>query len=171
MSLPDSNRRNALVPAPIPPDETERLAAVWQTALLDSLPSEVFNRITRSVAAALKVPIALISLVDQKRVWFLARCGIDFAEAPRDTSFCSRVVDTKQTMHVVDAWQDPRFAGSPLVTGEPHIRAYLGVPLFDDKGHVLGALCVLDRRAREFSAEERQTLARYAMAVQALLRR
>jgi len=71
----------------------------------------------------------------------------------------------------VDAWQDPRFSENPLVTGAPHIRAYLGVPLLDDEGHVLGTLCVLDRRVRKFSAQEQQILARYAKVVQHVMRR
>ena len=62
----------------------------------------------------------------------------------------------RHTLRVVDAWQDLRFAGNPLVTGEPHLCAYLGLPLLDDDGQALGTLCVMDRRVRAFTAEEVQ---------------
>ena len=77
----------------------------------------------------------------------------------------------RETLLVVDAWRDPRFAGNPLVTGAPHIRAYLGVPLLGADGHALGTLCVLDRRVRAFTPEERQIVERYARAVGLLIRR
>jgi GAF domain-containing protein len=80
-------------------------------------------------------------------------------------------VAQRATLEVVDALQDARFAGNPLVAGEPHIRAYLGVPLFDDAGHALGTLCVIDYVPRSFSAEQRQIVQRYARAVEHLLRR
>ena len=167
----DAGPASAPPPAPIPPDEPERLQALWATGLLDTPPAEAFNRITRSVAALLKVPIALISLVDAKRQWFLSRVGVEATETPRDIAFCAHAVASGHTLHVVDAWLDPRFAANPLVTGEPHIRAYLGAPLLDEQGHALGTLCALDHEARDFTAAERQILERYAKAVQQLMRR
>jgi len=171
MHPPRDDRRSTMQPAPIPPDDAERLEALERTGLLDSPPSDAFNRLTRSVATELKVPIALITLVDEKRQWFLSRVGMEVSETPRDVSFCGHAVAARETLHVVDAWQDPRFSENPLVTGAPHIRAYLGVPLLDDEGHVLGTLCVLDRRVRKFSAQEQQILARYAKVVQHVMRR
>jgi GAF domain-containing protein len=171
MGIPESERRSTMQPPPIPADEPERLAALWSTRLLDTPPAEAFDRITRSVSELLNVPIALISLVDEKRQWFLSRFGLAVPETPRDVSFCGHAVASRQELRVDDAWEDPRFCGNPLVTGEPYIRAYLGVPVFDDAGHALGTLCVLDRRARRFTPEERQILQRYARIVQHLIRR
>jgi GAF domain-containing protein len=167
---PDIDRRQAWIPAPVPDDEPARLAALWRTGWLDTPPAEAFDRVTRSVAQMLNVPMALVSLVDEKRQWFLARHGMDARETPRDISFCGHAVAARQTLCVADAWLDPRFAGNPLVTGEPHIRAYLGVPVLDEQGHALGTLCVLDRRVRQFSAAEQQLLERYAKALEQLLR-
>jgi GAF domain-containing protein len=171
MEAPENETRRTMQPPPTPADEPERLAALWRTGLLDVPPAEAFDRITRDVAELLDVPIALISLVDEKRQWFLSRFGLDATETPRDVSFCGHAVASRHTLRVDDAWQDPRFAGNPLVTGEPHIRAYLGVPLIDDGGRALGTLCVLDRRVRAFTPEEQQIVRRYAMAVQHLMRR
>jgi GAF domain-containing protein len=171
MESRDTERRRKALPPPIPADEPERLAELQRSGLLDTPPAEVFDRITRSVAGLLGVPIALVSLVDEDRQWFLSRCGLEVTETSREVSFCGHAVAARQTLKVADARLDPRFAGNPLVTGEPHVRAYLGVPLIGDEGHALGTLCVLDRRAREFSAAEQKLLERYAKAVQHLMRR
>jgi len=170
MSNTEADRRQTWQAPPVPADEPERLADLWATGLLDTPPAESFNRITHTVAQLLKVPIALVSLVDEKRQWFLARHGLEATQTPRDISRCGHAVAAGQTLRVVDAWQDPRFAGNPLVTGEPHLRAYMGVPLFGDGGHALGTLCVLDRRVREFSVAEQKLVERYALAVQHLMR-
>lgn len=158
-------------PAPIPADDAERLAALQATGLLDSAPAEAFERITRSLAALLEVPTALISLVDCDRQWFLSRVGLAATQTPREVSFCGHAVAQRVTLEVGNALQDARFAGNPLVAGEPHIRAYLGVPLFDDAGHALGTLCAIDYVPRTFTAEQRQIVQRYARALEHLLRR
>jgi GAF domain-containing protein len=164
------DRRTMQVP-PVPADEPERLAALARTGLLDTPPSAAFDRITQSVAGLLNVPMTLISLVDEKRQWFLSRFGVGLSETPREVSFCGHAVAAKEMLLVTDAWRDPRFSGNPLVIGAPHIRAYLGVPLLDADGHALGTLCVLDRRVRAFTPEEQQIVQRYARAVALLMRR
>jgi GAF domain-containing protein len=158
------------VPAPIPPDDLERLAALWRTGLLDTTPAQAFERVTRTVAQLLGTPIALVSLVDERRQWFLSRLGLGATETPRDVSFCGHAVAQRAPLAVPDAPQDPRFAGNPLVTGAPHVRAYLGEPLYDDHGHALGTLCVIDTAPRTFTAAQREILRRYARAVEALIR-
>lgn len=161
----------AMQPAPIPPDDAERLAALRRCGLLDTPPAECFDRITRSVATLLHAPMVAVSLVDQERQWFLSRVGLQATQTPRDISFCGHAVAERRLLRVPDTLHDPRFAGNPLVTGEPHIRAYLAVPLLDEAGHALGTLCVLDRRVREFGPEEQQLLQRYGKALEQLIRR
>lgn len=155
--------------APIPLDDEERLQALWDTGLLDTPPRMAFNRITGSVATLLQVPIALVSLVDERRQWFLAKVGLDVAETPRSISLCGHAVAADKKLHVVDAWMDPRFQSNPLVTGEPYLRSYLGVPVHAGDGQPIGTLCVVDRRARQFTATEQQTLERCARIVERLI--
>jgi GAF domain-containing protein len=164
------DRRNAGLGAPAPADDPERLAALWATGLLDTPPSEAFDRVIHAVAQLFKAPIALVSLVDEKRQWVLARHGIEMGETPRDQSFCGHVVASGRALRVEDARLDARFAAHPLVAGEPFLRAYLGVPLAGAGGHTLGTVCVIDRRVREFSAADLKILQRYALALQQLIR-
>jgi len=132
--------------APLPADEEERLAELTQYELLDTSPEVVFDRITRMAAEFFDVPIALVSLVDRYRQWFKSHHGIDATETPRDLAFCAHVILQDEVMVVPDATQDPRFAGNPLVTGNPDIRFYAGAPLKTRSGQMLGTVCIIDRK-------------------------
>lgn len=144
--------------APLPPDENERLRLLHALELLDSDPEPVFDRITRTLAQSLHVPIALVSLVDEQRQWFKSRVGLDATETPRDQAFCAHAILGSTTMLVDDAPADGRFADNPLVSGEPHIRFYAGAPIRTSGGLALGTLCAIDTVPRQLCAEELQLL-------------
>jgi len=135
------------VPA-LPDNEQERLAALVDFEVLDTPAEPAFDALTRIAAHILKVPIALVSLVDTDRQWFKSRYGIELPETPRDISFCGHVVSQDAPLVVEDASTDERFADNPLVTGPPGIRFYAGFPLRTADGLVLGTLCAIDSRRR-----------------------
>lgn len=86
--------------------------------------------------------------MDENRQWFKSRVGIDAVETPRSVSFCAHAICGDEFFLVPDARQDERFASNPLVTGEPHVRFYAGMPIADTSGHNLG-VCVIDRTPRQ----------------------
>jgi GAF domain-containing protein len=131
-----------------PDDEAERLAALRLLDILDTGPERAFDDIARVAKAIFGVPVALITLVDKDRQWFKARIGIDVTETPRASSFCAHAILRENALIVPDATEDPRFHDNPLVTGTPHVRFYAGQPLCLPDGHMIGALCVIDRTAR-----------------------
>jgi GAF domain-containing protein len=137
----------------LPINEAERLRELYLYEILDTLPERELDRITELASKILGMPSALISLVDRDRQWFKSRCGLDAEETSRDISFCGHVVNSKAALIVHDALEDERFFDNPLVTGAPHIRFYLGVPLITPNQHVIGTLCVLDSTPRVVSAE------------------
>ncbi|AKJ01624.1 PAS domain S-box-containing protein [Archangium gephyra] len=147
-----------MIPPSLPPDEPRRLQALRRLGLLDTPAEERFDRIVRMAARTFRVPITLVSLVDGSRQWFKARVGLDASSTARSISFCGHAILTPDTFVVRDALEDQRFADNPLVTGEPHVRFYAGHPLHAPDGSPVGTLCLIDRRARDFSAEERQQL-------------
>ncbi len=148
-----------MIPAPHPPDEAERLEALRRYAVLDTGPEERFDRITRLAARLLGVPICLVSLVDRDRQWFKSRVGLAACETSRDTAFCAHAILDDRPLVVLDAREDPRFQGNPLVTGAPHIRFYAGAPLVVASGHRLGTLCAIsDVPRREFTPDEEAIL-------------
>jgi len=134
-----------------PPDEALRLAALLSYGVLDTPPDAAFDQITDLAARLLGVPIALVSLVDDRRQWFKSRYGLGATETPREVSFCGHVVEAGQPLVVPDACVDERFADNPLVTGEPRVRFYAGVPLHTPDGFVLGTLCAIDHAPRDAS--------------------
>eukprot|EP00985_Skeletonema_marinoi_P002874 scaffold1176_cov182-Skeletonema_marinoi.AAC.12 len=151
--------------APLAENESERLANLQSTGLLDSLPEERFDRITRLAKAMFKVPISLVSLVDEDRQWFKSNQGLAGAtETPRDYAFCSHAILTDDIMVVPDALQDERFADNPLVEGSPNIRFYAGCPIkassCEDGSNKMpiGTLCVIDSKPRDLSEDERRAL-------------
>ena len=132
---------------------------------------EGLGQITDFAAALCEAPIALVSLVEERRQTFLARTGLEATETPRETSFCAFAMHGTEIMVVPDATRDPRFTDNALVTGDPHIRFYAGAPLVSDDGVPLGSLCVIDTVPREgLTPLQHQGLTTLAEAVMARLR-
>jgi diguanylate cyclase (GGDEF)-like protein len=147
-----------MIAPPLPENERQRLATLRSLKILDTPPEERFDRITRLARRVFDVPIALVSLVDADRQWFKSCQGLDVCSTPRSTSFCGHTILQDATMIIPDACADERFSDNPLVTGDPNIRFYAGYPLSAPDGSKLGSLCIIDRRPRELSAEDRNML-------------
>lgn len=146
-------------------DEQGRLAALQRYEVLDTAAEEPFDRITKLVQMVLGVPIATVTLLDENRQWFKSCVGLEESGSARDVSFCTYTIQQREAMNIADATKDSRFADNPFVTGAPYIRSYLGVPLTTPDGYNVGALCVIDRRPREFSAEQEKMLMSFASLV------
>ncbi len=150
----------------VPPDEEKRLNALHEYGILDTPPEEEFDNLTKLAGRLFEAPIALISLVDEDRLWFKSNHGIDFREVQREASMCNAVVLRKETVSIPDTNQDPCAQANSLTT-DKGIRSYLGAPIIGPGNHVLGTFCVLDTRSREFSdgdVEQIQTLANEVMS-------
>ena len=126
--------------------------------ILDTPPEERFNRIVGFAAEEFDMPIALISLVDERRQWFKARVGLDACETSREISFCGHAIVQSDLFEVLDAALDPRFADNPLVVGAPFIRFYIGAPLALPSGATIGTLCLIDTKPRHFDMLDRAIL-------------
>ncbi len=143
-----------------PSNEAERLEALERYQLLDTASEPSFDDLTRLAARLCETPSALITLVNQDRVWFKSSLGLalHLDETPRDGFFCDHAIRQPGVLIIEDAAQDIRFASHPLVIGSPALRAYAGAPLITPDGHALGTLCVLDRAPRSFTAEQAEAL-------------
>ncbi len=145
--------------------EAARLAALSSFNILDTPAEEAFDRITRMASELFDTPLAMISLIDASRQWFKSKVGPVSSETPRSISFCNHTIQGDTVMVVPDALRDPRFASSPLVNDDPHIRFYAGAPLRLASGLRLGAMCICDTRPRELSEREQRRLAVIAQIV------
>lgn len=143
---------------PLLANEPDRLQALHALDLLDTAAEPVFEHITRLLARSLRVPIALVSLVDADRQWFKSCVGLDVCETPREFAFCAHAIAQQELMVVENATLDERFRDNPLVTGEPNIRFYAAVVVRTSSGHALGTLCAIDTTPRTLTQDERDTL-------------
>jgi hypothetical protein len=154
---------------PFPKNEAQRLKVLWQYEVLDTVPEEVFDDLTELAALICEAPVALISLVDEKRQWFKSRVGISAKQTDRNVSFCAHAILQNGLFIVADATQDPRFKANPLVTGSQKVRFYAGVPLKSPDGYALGTLCVLDRKPRHLRPGQKRALRLLARHVETQL--
>lgn len=152
--------------SPLPFDETARSAALHSYDALDTPREPEFDDLARIAAEVCGTPIAVVNLVDTRRQFFKAEVGLGVRETPLETSFCGQAILAEEFMMVPDARLDPRFACSPLVTGEAGLRFYAGALLKTKTGLPIGTMCVLDTEPRELDAHQIRTLhllARQAM--------
>lgn len=119
--------------------------------ILDTAPEDAFEDIVTLASRLLEMPVSLVSLVDTDRQWFKARVGFARPETALTESICAHAVRQDGLFVIPDTTRDSRTAENPLVTGEPHVRFYAGMPLRTPEGTALGTLCVLDTRPRELS--------------------
>ena len=148
-----------------PADDEARLAAVRRYGVLDTPPDRAFDAITAIAARLLGAPVAVVSIVDENRIWFKSRHGIDLHEVGRDPGLCASAILQNEPWVVTDARTDPRARANPLVAGEPGFRFYAGVPLTVSDGHNLGTLCVMDTQPRRITDSELATLVDLAAVV------
>jgi len=149
----------------LPTVESERLAELRRYEILDTPGEAAFDDFTWLAAEMCGVSCALISLVDEGRIWFKSRLGADASEVAREGSFCGHAIRQKELFEVPDTLTDARFRDNPLVTGPLQIRFYAGMPLSSPRGYNLGTLCILDRAPRQMTVKQRQALARLGRQV------
>ena len=144
--------------SPKPVNERARLRALESYSVMDSISEKEYDSITQLAAYICETPIAAVSLIDKDRQWFKSKVGLDVSQTPRDISFCQYTIMNDKLFEVIDASDNETFIDNPLVTGNPNIRFYAGVPLKDSNGYNLGSLCVIDTKSKELSQEQRKAL-------------
>jgi diguanylate cyclase (GGDEF)-like protein len=151
---------------PIPSNEDGRLQTLYSYDILDTLPEVDFDTLTRLAANALKMPAAVIGLMDSDRLWFKSRIGLDVPQLDRQIAFCAHAIMRPQEVLVSeDLLQDARFTHNPLVTNPPHLRFYAGAPLINQAGYALGTIAVADVTPRTLSESDKWMLKDFANLV------
>jgi len=145
--------------------ERRRMAAVRRYDILDSPPDGAFDRITALAARRFGVPISIISIVDEDRIWFKSHHGVPVAEIGRDLGLCASAILSDDPHILTDASVDPRALANPLVAGDFGLRFHAGVPLTTSDGHNLGTLCIIDKQARPIDEEQIEDLKDLASVV------
>jgi signal transduction histidine kinase len=142
-----------------PSNELERLQNLYSYKIIDTIPETDYDDITRLAAQICDVPIALISIIDDKRQWFKSRYGLDVTQIPKEYAFCAHAINDADNVFIVkDSSKDNRFHDNPLVTDDPNVIFYVGVPLKSNNGLPLGTLCVIDNKPNKLSKQQIETL-------------
>ncbi len=145
--------------------EAQRMAAVRRYDILDTPPDGVFDRITAIAARRFDVPIAIISIVDEDRIWFKSHHGLPIEQIDREPGLCASAILQDVPHLLTDASMDPRSLANPLVAGDFGLRFYAGVPLKTSDGHNLGTLCVIDMEPRAITDSQIEDLKDLASVV------
>jgi len=153
----------------VPDNEKERLDALASYEILDTKPEQEFDDIAILAANVFSTPMANISLVDADRIWYKSLYGSDKNEVPRDFSFCSQSILSAKPLLITDTHADKSHSQAGIVTNEPYIRFYMGVPLLSEDGNSLGALSVMDKSPKEPTDFQKEALVKLAQQVCTLL--
>ena len=145
------------MPLPLPQNERPRLESVRDFRILETPREEVFDDIARLAAVICDAPVAVITFIDEQRVWFKAKVGLELDEVPRDGSFCTYAILQPDVLIVPDPLSDERFMSSVLVK-EIGIQFYAGIPLITGDAHPLGTLAVMDRIPHVITEEQSDSL-------------
>lgn len=149
----------------LPKQEAARLNVLYKYEILDTSPEAVFDNLASLAACVCDTSIALINFIDHNRQWFKANIGGTCPELSRNVGFCPQTILQPELLMVPDACQDIRFADNPLVTCEPYIRFYAGLPLITPDGQAIGTLCVMAQHSRILDRKQAEALSMVARQV------
>jgi len=145
------------VTSPLPENEGSRLESLYSFRILGTACEQAFDDIAHLAALMCDVPVAVIAFIDEQRVWFKAKVGLELDEIPRDDSFCAHAILRSDVLIVPDPISDQRFVSSFLVQ-QMGIRFYAGIPLITVENYPIGTLAVMDRVPHLLTAEQIDSL-------------
>ncbi|WP_034922161.1 GAF domain-containing sensor histidine kinase [Gillisia sp. CAL575] len=152
-----------------PENETARIASLNELQILNTETEINFDNIALLASFICEVPISLITLVGEEKQWFKAKVGTDLKDTDRNVSFCSHaILQPDEIMEVKDTHLDKRFINNPLVTSDPDIRFYAGMPIKSMTGEALGTLCVIDKKPHSLNDKQKDALKALAKQVESL---
>ena len=134
------------------------MKAVHRYQILDTPQDGAYDRITALAARLFCVPIAIVSVVDNDRIWFKSHHGVDIGHVDREPGLCASAILQNEPWIIQDARTDSRALSNPLVAGELGLQFYAGIPLRTREGYNLGTLCIIDCQPRTLNNQDLRTL-------------
>lgn len=172
-NLVSSVPMDSLTPDQFRQEGEQRRRRLQVLGLHTSEPEATFDRIARIAASLTQAPLAMVNFITDERQMFRGmyvpkngegeggEIAFDLSkvarEAPADYGFCPHVVAQGSQLALDDVFDYPRFKGNPLVN-DMGVRAYLGTPLRDHTGMILGTVCVADMEPRTWGRERMESM-------------
>ena len=148
-----------------------RVESLEEYNIIDTETELLYDNITDLASKICETPISLISFLDKDRVWLKSNHGVETREVPKEHAFCNYAITGNEDVFIVnDSRTDSRLKNSLAVKYDPSIIFYAGIPLYDDNNVSLGALCIIDDKPKELSADQITSLKILANQVMALLK-
>ena len=138
--------------------ESNRIKALKRYQILDTPPDGNFDRLTLLASQVFNVPIAIVSLVDEDRIWFKSKHGLEISEIDKAPGLCASAILSDEIYLIEDARKDPRSLSNPLVCGGFGLQFYAAAPLKTHDGFNLGTFCIIDRKKRYINSDQQQWL-------------
>lgn len=154
---------------PVLQNELERLEKLYSYSILDMEPEDRFDDLTKLAASILDVPICLITLMDADWQTFISNVGTEMKGNHRELAFCKYCVVQEDILEITDTTKDERVSQNPLVVNEPNLRYYVGAPLIDEEGYIIGTVCGYDLKPRQMSAFQKSALRQITSTVMRLI--
>ncbi len=159
-----------MITAPRPDNEKARVENLYTYDIVDSLPEEEYDNITKIASDICGTPVSLITTMEEERQWIKSAVGTDVTEVPRDISFCSHLLTNGEDIIFKDLRRNADFTDHPMVAGPLQVGFYAGVPVFSVEGYPIATLCVLDNEPRELTEKQIKSLQALAKQVAVLLK-
>lgn len=151
------------------PNEQDRLVALHNLQILETPIEQRFEAVTNLLKSVFSVPVSALSLIDLHRQWFKSIQGLQIEQTRRCVSFCQHTILGDDVMVVPDARFSEKFGNNPLVTGDPEIVFYAGVPIRTPEGHPVASLCIIDFEPRSLDQREINILKQFGGMVERML--
>ncbi len=149
--------------------EIERLKALLSYGVLDTPHEKDYDGLVELASIICNTPIALISLIDDKRQWYKAKIGIENSEVPIEEAICQYTIAQDNLLEIPDTLLDDRSRTKPAVTVENGIRYYAGLPLKEEGGCAIGTVCVVDTKPHQLNEVQKKALEIIAEQTMSLL--
>jgi GAF domain-containing protein len=143
---------------PIPNNEEERLWTLSEFDIDYTEVSDVFKDLVHLAAKIAKTEVSLVNLIDSYTQWSVCNYGLPVEQMERTESVCQYTITTNDYFEVKALSNDERFKDKFYVVDDPKLDYYFGVPLTTKNGYNLGALCVMDKTAKDISPENIELL-------------
>ncbi|SER42783.1 GAF domain-containing protein [Pedobacter rhizosphaerae] len=128
--------------------ESLRLKTLHDYDILDTPKDGAFDSITRIASQFLNVPIAIVSLVDEDRIWFKSVQGLPIEETSKAPGLCASAILFDGYFSIEDIKKDPKALANPLIASHFGLEFYAAFPLRTKEGYNLGTFCIMDRQPR-----------------------